>query len=41
MYKQLIGIGTNEASVNIAAASMKGRIENEVPWILLMRVLTV
>ena len=29
----LIGIGTDGASANIAAAGLKGLIEKEVPWL--------
>lgn len=31
--KLLIGIGTDGASANIAAAGLKGLVENEIPWV--------
>ena len=31
--KNLIGIGTDGASVNVALAGLKGLVESEVPWI--------
>ena len=31
--KHLVGIGTDGASANIAAASMKGLVEKELPWV--------
>lgn len=32
----LVGIGTDGASANIAAAGMKGLVEKEVPWVFWM-----
>ena len=34
--KRLIGIGTDGASANIAAAGLKGLVEKEIPWIFWM-----
>lgn len=34
--KKLVGIGTDGASANIAAAGLKGRVENKLPWIYWM-----
>ena len=31
--KQLIGIGTDGASANVASAGLKGHVENEIPWV--------
>ena len=36
--KNLIGIGTDGASANIAAAGMKGLVEKELPWVFWMWV---
>ena len=35
-YKHLVGIGTDGASANIAAAGMKGLVEKELPWVFWM-----
>ena len=35
-YKYLVGIGTDGASVNIAAAGLKGMVEEELQWIFWM-----
>ena len=34
--KHLVGIGTDGASANIAAAGMKGLVEKELPWVFWM-----
>ena len=34
--KSLVGIGTDGASTNIAAAGLKGLVEKELPWIFWM-----
>ena len=34
--KMLVGIGTNGASVNIAAAGLKGMVEEKLQWIFWM-----
>ena len=31
--KSLVGIGTDSARTNIAAAGLKGLVEKELPWI--------
>ena len=36
MSKHLVGIGTDGPSANIAAAGMKGLVEEELPWVFWM-----
>jgi len=35
-YKMLVGIGTDGASVNIAAVGLKGLVEGELQWVFWM-----
>ena len=34
--ERLIGIGTDGASANVAAAGFKGLVEQEIPWVFWM-----
>lgn len=34
--KQLVGIGTDSASANVAAGGLKGLMEEKLPWIFWM-----